>query len=95
MAEKSSSEEMQALKDDLKELRNDFGELLGALRGEGGEKLADLRDRMKDRAETAGRRMSDSASDARRTLEEHPFSTAVTALCVGLITGAILGGNRH
>jgi ElaB/YqjD/DUF883 family membrane-anchored ribosome-binding protein len=101
----TSAEELKAVKDDLKELRADFQDLLSALKGEGGEKLSDLRDRVKasardkaaaarDRADDMRDGLHESTERAREVLGDRPFTTAVGALCLGLITGVILGGRR-
>jgi ElaB/YqjD/DUF883 family membrane-anchored ribosome-binding protein len=79
--------------------------LLSALKGEGGEKLSDLRDRVaasaRDKADSARQKaagmrdeMHECSDRAREAMSERPFTTAVGALCLGLVTGAILGG-RH
>ena len=100
-----TAKEMQLLKDDLKALKTDFQDLLTALKGDSGEKLEDLRDRVesaaRSKASTARRRAHDmgvslreTCDDAGRAMGDHPFTTAAAALCLGLVTGAILGGRR-
>lgn len=91
---KSSAEDIEALKDDLKQLRSDMADLVSTLGSEGGEKLAELRDRIMDKGQAAGKAIAEGAQSAKDTAEEHPFIMALVALGVGLITGAIIRGGR-
>jgi ElaB/YqjD/DUF883 family membrane-anchored ribosome-binding protein len=91
---KTSGEDIQALKEDLKQLREDLADLAGAFRSEGGEKIGEIRDRMQERARRAGETVSQGAGEVKHAAEEHPFTTAAIALCVGLLTGALLRGGK-
>jgi len=101
----SSGEELQELKDDLKKLRTDFNHLCHVLEDEVGDKLTEYKTRIgssvHEKAEAAreyaseiGERIGSGAKCAKKAIEEHPFKTAVAALCVGLLIGTLRGRNH-
>ncbi len=90
----------------MDDLRSDVADLMKVLKSEGGSRLEEIRDRVssavhdkaqavKDKAHHVGESIGDGARDVRRAAEEHPFTTATVALCVGLVTGALLRGSRQ
>jgi ElaB/YqjD/DUF883 family membrane-anchored ribosome-binding protein len=103
--DKSSADEMKDIRADLQALRKDVEALTSTLKGEGADKIAELRESVRstfhDKAESAragaramGDHMSDRGHQVKEAAEEHPFTTAVVALCVGLVTGAMISGRR-
>ena len=92
---RNSSEDYEALKEDLRQVRSAVADLVSALGSEGGEKLAELRDRVKVRGQAAGQAIAEGARSAKDVAEEHTFITALIALGVGLIAGAVLRGGRQ
>lgn len=96
-----SAEEVDALKEDVRQLREDIGALLGSLKDDGSGKLQELRQRLADTSAAAGEKLRSAGDSAKqrangmaRVAEEHPFTTAVIALCSGLIAGTILGHRK-
>ncbi len=106
MAEsKDTEKDLQAVRDDLSRLREDFDTLMKALHGEAGEEFEDLRDRIgstlrdeadtvRQKAEAASQRVRETSRGVRESVEEHPFTSALVALCTGLITGVVISGRK-
>jgi ElaB/YqjD/DUF883 family membrane-anchored ribosome-binding protein len=106
MAEsKDTDKDIQAVRDDLNRLRDDFDRLMKALHGEAGEEFEELRDRIgstlrdeadgvRHKAESASRKVRETSQGVRESVEEHPFTSALVALCTGLITGVVISGRK-
>lgn len=93
--DKTSSEEVQAIREDLKQLRTDVTLLARALKGEGGEKLGELRNRVSTVLHEKAETIRHGTEHVKHAAKEHPFTTALISLCLGMITGAMLRGRRE
>jgi len=91
MANRDYSSEIDALKTDVKSLRDDIASLVGALgedleqRGEGARHAAAERLR---RAQAQGK---ESLDEVERSIERNPLTALATALGIGFLIGALLG----
>jgi ElaB/YqjD/DUF883 family membrane-anchored ribosome-binding protein len=108
MTEKNTadhSKELDAVRKDIQDLKNDMASLLKVLKSEGDGKLHNLKDKVSstlhekaeslhDQMSAARDRVADGKDYMKEVAEEHPFKTAVVALCLGLLTGAIIQGRR-
>ncbi|MFP4353634.1 MAG: hypothetical protein ACLFUJ_00820 [Phycisphaerae bacterium] len=104
-SDKDRQKEIDSLKSDIQDLRKDVKSLMSTLKDDGSDKLNDLKERLaatySEKKEAAGRslrsahdRVRSKADSLHKTAEEHPFTTAIVALCSGLIAGAMLGHRK-
>lgn len=91
MAEPKYSEDVDALKADVKALRDDLARLVGAvgddLEGQGDAARADMRRRL-DSVRARGQATLD---DIESRIERNPLTALATALGIGFLIGALLG----
>jgi len=93
--------ELDALRADLTQLREDVGGLLSALRDQGRERLGEARDRTREELDSrieqlretyqkARNKTGRAAKSAYQGLENHPLSSIAIAFGAGLIFGKLL-----
>lgn len=94
-------QEMDAVKQDLKDLRKDLRDLLSALGAEGGERAEDLKQRLIEQARLRAEQVRAGAAhvcdygrqvaqQAGECVERHPIGAIATALGAGIILGWLL-----
>jgi ElaB/YqjD/DUF883 family membrane-anchored ribosome-binding protein len=103
----SSADELRALRSDVEKLTRDFRDLVGTLKCEGEDRFSEFRNRVRatvhekaqavrEKAEEVAAAAAERARWMKTSAEEHPFTTAFSALCVGVVLGAVLKGrNGH
>ena len=102
MANTDMQNEMNALKEDVAQLRADMGGLVSALKEQGQAKAAGARDKAQEEVDKALEQLMGAYSSAKGTgaaaahrvehqVEEHPLTSIMMALGVGVLVGAILG----
>lgn len=107
MAERDLHAELDTIKADMAKLRVDVAELGDILRELGAEKIGGARESVADevrrareeldrRFQSARQRGRKAAEDVEHAVEEHPFSSLVTAFGIGFIVSRLLdGGGRR
>lgn len=86
--------DIQALVNEMKNLRSDFvkiGEILKDTARHGGADAADL---LREQAERGWTTARGKAQTLMEEMEERPFGTAIVVFIAGLLLGLILGGRR-
>ncbi|MFP4217055.1 MAG: hypothetical protein ACOCVI_03105 [Planctomycetota bacterium] len=107
MGDKSnaSEQDLEAVRKDLDELRNDFETLIKALKGDAEDELEDVAERIEAtlrseagmagaKADAVSQRLQQTGQNLKQSAEDNPFTTALVALCTGLITGVVISGRR-
>ncbi len=105
MTDRVIDEELQAMKDDLADLRRDLKALLRATRTESSSRLHDLGDRLRGFTEEGAARLRHGVDHARgygrvaseqahKTVADHPLVTMLTAVGVGMALGRLVGRRR-
>lgn len=89
MAE-TTKEELDALKNDLSELRKDLKGLARAVKESGYEKANRARARAEEGYRSAVARGEETLDKGREEIREHPFTTVLGALLVGFGIGVLL-----
>jgi len=83
MAERDLSSDVQALKKDLAELRDDIAAMGGTMVSEGKKRASKMRASVEDSVES-------SVETVRDTIEERPFTSLLVAFGAGLVFGKFL-----
>ena len=107
MADDSIRKEMDALKADIAQLREDIVGLTNAVKGAASENIADAKARTEERVHKAWtdieRRLEDLLNEGKATFNtaeqkvgEHPVGSVLTAFGIGFIIAKLLdvGGRR-
>lgn len=92
--EELTAKDVQALRLELQQLRNDFaamGRTLSDIAGHFGD---DAYQRVRHGAERARAQAEKAAETVTHTIEERPFTSVVTAFVVGLLMGVLFGRQR-
>jgi ElaB/YqjD/DUF883 family membrane-anchored ribosome-binding protein len=108
MAETDSQirEELDSLKADIGNLRNDLGELASAVRTSGTEQTREARSSLEEEVRRAREHLQrrvdqareygyESAQRAEQRVGEHPFTSLATAFGVGFAIGKLLDMGRR
>jgi ElaB/YqjD/DUF883 family membrane-anchored ribosome-binding protein len=105
----TGTREIEAIREDIAQLREDLKKLVGKMGAIGGqvtdnliEQAEETLDELKARAgksynriATEGRRYAKSAEKTiEKSVAEHPFGTAMIALAVGVILAQLLGRSQ-
>ena len=104
-ASSSSDDDIQSLRAELKNLRDDFTKIGDILKDVARNRGAEAADRIRSTAErgwseaksTAERGWSEAKSTAQNVLEEmeeRPLGTAMVVFVAGMLFGLMLGGRR-
>ncbi len=91
---KATDEDIQALVEELKNLRTDFarvGEILKDTARHGSEEAAE---RIRERAERGWREARTTAKSVIEEIEERPIGAALIAFIIGIVLGLVAGGRR-
>jgi hypothetical protein len=86
----SLSGDVDAIKQDLREMRADFVRLTEDLTGLGRDGAAELRRRAQERAALAQDRVHSQLATARERVRQQPLLAVLGALGAGVILGAVL-----
>jgi len=98
--------ELDDLKRDLANLRNDMGELVGTLTSMGKQSANVAWEKAQDQLNTRLRQLNDTyesmraqsgraAESVQQTIEERPVTSVLVALGVGFVLGKIMAMRRH
>ena len=104
--EKDIANELDAVKEDMRQLRADMKELASLYRQAAQERMQRTSQRIgegyRDKAHAVREhlqdyklRAQDGAHKAEEWVEQRPFTTALAALGIGLVTGVMIGGHRR
>lgn len=91
MANRDYSSEIDALKGDVKSLRDDIGKLVGALGEDIEERGGAARDAAAERLKKAREQGRASLDQVEGSIERNPLTALATALGIGFLIGALLG----
>lgn len=92
--EEATSQDVQALRDELGQLRKDLSAMAGTLKGMAGDLGADTLDRVRETASKVRARAESAAGDVTDTIEQRPLLSIVTAFVIGLLLGVLFGRQR-
>jgi ElaB/YqjD/DUF883 family membrane-anchored ribosome-binding protein len=101
MADTDYKKEMESLKSDLSQLREDVGNLTVALKEAGAARASEMSDEARQRMQAAASNLSARYDDMRvrgeqavepvtREIQERPLTSVLTAFGVGFIIGKLL-----
>jgi ElaB/YqjD/DUF883 family membrane-anchored ribosome-binding protein len=98
MANEELNKELNQVKSDIAELREDMAELLRTMKDAGMAQGQEAYDRAYERARQAGESVKDKANEAYASLgkevEERPLTSVLTAFATGLVVGIVMD-RRH
>lgn len=86
--------DLQALRDELKQLRDDMGKITGSLKDLLRHKGSEARAQVEEKAEQAWAEVRGAAVDASQKIHEKPVQSAFIALAIGFVLGCIFSGRR-
>jgi len=99
MANDEVNKELNQLKSDIADLREDMASLVQAMKNAGVEQGRQAYDRAYEKAREAGnsaRQRADQAYGAfEREVEERPFTSVLAAFGTGFVVGMLLDRRRH
>lgn len=96
---------VDAMKKDIKDLRDDMKDVVAAIKAKAGtyvdetkeslhESAAQRIGQLRDAADAIGKRCRDGVKGCTTKIEEHPFTTLLAALGVGVVLGGLLRRRR-
>lgn len=89
-ADKNYTDEMNAIRSDVKALRSDLGKLISALGTDFEAKSDDIKQAAKEKMKMARKKGEDGLLHVERTVEENPMTSIMAALGIGFLIGAFL-----
>lgn len=90
VAEKNYTDEMDAIRKDVKALRNDLGKLVSALGTDLEAKGEDIKQAAREKINTVREKSKDSLHQIEETIEENPMTSLMAALGIGVLIGVFL-----
>jgi ElaB/YqjD/DUF883 family membrane-anchored ribosome-binding protein len=98
MQNEEITNELNRLKSDIAGLREDMASLLGAMKDAGVEQGRTTYNRASERAQRVREQVREQAGEVYGTLgrevEEHPFTSVLTAFGTGFVIGMLLDRRR-
>jgi hypothetical protein len=96
MSEASSGndEDIQALRAEFKNLRDDFAKIGDILKDVARSRGAQAADQLRSTAERGWNEARSTAENVLEEMEERPLGTAMVVFVAGLVFGLMLGGRR-
>jgi ElaB/YqjD/DUF883 family membrane-anchored ribosome-binding protein len=96
MSEASSSndDDIQSLRAELKNLRDDFAKIGDILKDVARSRGAEAADRLRSTAERGWDEARSRAQSVLEEMEERPLGTAMVVFVAGMLFGLMLGGRR-
>jgi len=98
MENKEINRELDQVKDDIANLREDMAALLKAVKASGVEQGKEFYDQAYERARRTGESVRDRAGEAYaalgREVEEYPLLSLLTAFATGFVAGMIMDRRR-
>lgn len=92
--EEASPQDIQALRNELGQLRKDLSAMAGTMKDMAEELGADTLERVRNTASKVRARAESAAGDVTETIEQRPFLSIVTAFVIGLLLGVLFGRQR-
>ena len=86
--------DMQALRAELRNLRNDFAKITELLKDTARNRGAEAADRIRESAERGWNEAKSTAQNVIEEMEERPLGTAMVVFVAGMLFGLLLGGRR-
>jgi ElaB/YqjD/DUF883 family membrane-anchored ribosome-binding protein len=97
---------MDALAEDVKDLRADMKGVISALRGKARDRVEDAKEslhesaahrieQVRDAADAVRRRWHDGVKSCAAKIEERPFTSLLAALGVGMVLGGLMRWRRR
>jgi ElaB/YqjD/DUF883 family membrane-anchored ribosome-binding protein len=86
--------DMQALRAELRNLRNDFAKITELLKDTARNRGAEAADRIRETAERGWNEAKSTAQNVIEEMEERPLGTAMVVFVAGMLFGLLLGGRR-
>jgi ElaB/YqjD/DUF883 family membrane-anchored ribosome-binding protein len=93
-ASSSSDDDIQSLRAELKNLRDDFTKIGDILKDVARNRGAEAADRIRSTAERGWSEAKSTAQNVLEEMEERPLGTAMIVFVAGLVFGLMLGGRR-
>jgi len=96
MSEASSGndEDIQALRSEFKNLRDDFAKIGDILKDVARSRGAQAADQIRSTAERGWNEARSTAQNVLEEMEERPLGTAMVVFVAGMLFGLMLGGRR-
>ena len=92
--EELGSTDMEALRQELAQLRTDFSVMTKTLKGLAGDARSEAYARVRDGADKARVQAERAADTVSHSIEERPFTSILVAFAVGLLMGVLFGRQR-
>jgi ElaB/YqjD/DUF883 family membrane-anchored ribosome-binding protein len=93
-ASSSSDDDIQSLRAELKNLRDDFTKIGDILKDVARNRGAEAADRIRSTAERGWTEAKSTAQNVLEEMEERPLGTAMIVFVAGMVFGLMLGGRR-
>jgi Uncharacterized conserved protein len=92
--EEIAAQDIQALRNELSQLRKDFSSMAGRWKDLAGEIGSDAYDGVRATAGKVRTRAESMAEEVTDTIEHRPLLSIVTAFVIGLLLGVLFGRQR-
>ncbi len=88
------SKDMDALRQELAQLRTDFSVMTKTLKGMAGDARTEAYAKVRDGADKARVQAGKAADQVSTSIEERPFTSVLVAFAVGMLMGVLFGRTR-